>query len=583
MLCPSGGEAQFLPTTVLTSVLLPVSWPSWPGKEDLPLWPSNGVGVVLAIDHRRFGPEEQCHSDSIWEGLQGAAQPTRGIMSNILVVNSTRAETRVALIEDGILSEIYMERRRDRGVAGNIYKGKVLRVLPGMQAAFVDVAQEKAGFLHVSDFYNFEKDIDILEGNDDDEALPPPSRGKISRKINISECMKEGEEILVQVAKEPMGTKGARLTGHISLPGRYVVFMPTVSHIGISRRIASEKERKRLRRIVEENRPPGTGFIVRTVSEGISEEKLLRDMELLVKLWTDMLDRFNEVKSPYLLNEEPDLLLRAARDLFTTDIEELIVDDKQAYKRVKDFTSQYMPSFADNIKLYTATEPIFDAYGIEVEIDRALAREVPLKSGGSLVFDRTEALTAVDVNTGKFVGSTSDLEETILRTNLEAAEEVVYQLRLRNIGGIIIIDFIDMEDARNRQKVYRTLEAALKKDRVTTNALAISEFGLVEMTRKRVRESLVQYMCDPCPHCEGRGQLKTRETVAAEIVRQIRRTAPSFTEKHIYVDAHPDVISYLLNTERGTVQELEEVFSRKIKLRGQRGKHIEHFDIADAG
>lgn len=501
-------------------------------------------------------------------------------MSNILVVNSTRAETRVALIEDGLLSEIYMERRRDRGIAGNIYKGRVLRVLPGMQAAFIDIAQEKAGFLHVSDFYNFEKDINLLE--EDSDEWPPPSRGKISRRINITDCMKEGEEILVQVAKEPMGTKGARLTGHISLPGRYVVFMPTVSHIGISRRIASEKERKRLRRLVEENRPPGTGFIVRTVSEGISDDKLLRDMELLVKLWTDMLDKFNEVKAPYLLNEEPDLLLRAARDLFTTDIEGLVVDDQQAYKRVSEFTSQYMPTFAQNISYYKAPEPIFDAYGIEVEIERALAREVPLKSGGSLVFDRTEALTAVDVNTGKFVGSTSDLEETILRTNLEAAEEVVYQLRLRNIGGIIIIDFIDMEDARNREKVYRTLERALQKDRVTSNALAISEFGLVEMTRKRVRESLVQYLCDPCPHCQGRGQVKAREAVAAEVVRQIRREAPIMEGKNIYVDAHTDVVSYLLNVERSTIAELERIFERKIHLRGVRGRHIEEFDVAEA-
>ncbi len=501
-------------------------------------------------------------------------------MSNTLVVNSTRAETRVALIEDGLLSEIYMERRRDRGVAGNIYKGRVLRVLPGMQAAFVDVAQEKAGFLHVSDFYSFEKDLNLLD--DDPDQWPPPSRGKISKKINISDCMKEGDEILVQVAKEPMGTKGARLTGHISLPGRYVVFMPTVSHVGISRRIGSERERKRLRKIVEGNRPPGTGFIVRTVSEDISEDKLLRDMELLVKLWTDILEKFNEVKSPYLLNEEPDLLLRAARDLFTTDIEKLIVDDKHAYKRVSDFTSHYMPSFSANIELYKATEPIFDAYGIEVEIDRALSREVPLKSGGSLVFDKTEALTAVDVNTGKFTGSTSDLEETILRTNLEAAEEVVYQLRLRNIGGIIIIDFIDMEDARNRERVYRTLESALKKDRVTTNALAISDFGLVEMTRKRVRESLGQYLCDPCPHCQGRGRVKTRETVAAEIVRDIRRDGPVIDGKQIYVDAHPDVVSYLLNVERSTLEELEKVFEKKINLRGQRDRHIEHFILADA-
>ncbi len=501
-------------------------------------------------------------------------------MSNILVVNSTRAETRVALIEDGLLSELYMERRRDRGVAGNIYKGRVLRVIPGMQAAFVDVAQEKAGFLHVSDFYSFDKDLSLLD--DDPDQWPPPSRGKISKKINISDCMKQGDEILVQVSKEPMGTKGARLTGHISLPGRYVVFMPTVSHVGVSRRIGSERERKRLRKIIEENRPPGTGFIVRTVSEDISEEKILRDMELLVKLWTDILGRFSDVKAPYLLNEEPDLLLRAARDLFTTDIEKLIVDDRQAYKQVAEFTSHYMPDFAKNIELYKATEPIFDAYGIEVEIKRALSQEVELESGGSLVFDKTEALTAVDVNTGGFTGSTSNLEETILRTNLEAAEEVVYQLRLRNIGGIIIIDFIDMEDARNREKVYRILEDALQKDRVTTNALAISEFGLVEMTRKRVRESLGQYMCDPCPHCQGRGQIKTRETVAAEIVREVRREGPVMSGKNIYVDAHPGVVSYLLNVERSTIQELEKIFDRKINLRGMRDKHIEHFEIAES-
>ena len=501
-------------------------------------------------------------------------------MSNVLLVNSTRAETRVALIEDGLLSELYMERRRDRGVASNIYKGRVLRVLPGMQAAFVDVDQQKAGFLHVSDFYDFSRDLKLLK--DDPDKLPAPSRGKVSKKMNISDCMNEGDEILVQVSKEPMGTKGARLTGHISIPGRYVVFMPTVSHIGVSRRIGSEKERKRLRKLVEKNRPKGTGFIVRTVSEGISDELILRDMKLLIQLWTDILERFGKVKTPYLLNEEPDLLLRSARDLFTTDVDGLVVDDPQAHKRVSEFTSHYMPEFADSIELYSEPEPIFDAYGIEVEIQRALSEEVPLKSGGSLVFDKTEALTAVDVNTGGFTGSTSDLEETILRTNLEAAEEVVYQLRLRNIGGIIIIDFIDMEDARNREMVYRTLEDALEEDRVTTNALAISDFGLVEMTRKRVRESLSQYMCDPCPHCDGRGQIKTKETVAAEIVREIRREAPLMNGDKIYVDAHPDVVSYLLNVERGTIQQLEKVFERDINLRGSRNEHIETFDIADA-
>ncbi|MBA2664649.1 MAG: Rne/Rng family ribonuclease [Bradymonadaceae bacterium] len=502
-------------------------------------------------------------------------------MSNILVVNSTLSETRVALIEGGILSELYMERRRDRGVVGNIYKGKVLRVLPGMQAAFVDVAHEKAGFLHVSDFYNFEEDIGALE-DDGDDAWPPPSRGKVSRKITISDCINEGEEVLVQVAKEPMGSKGARLTSHISIPGRYVVFMPTVSHIGISRRIESERERKRLRRIVEENRPPGTGFIVRTVSEDIDEEKLLRDMELLVKLWSDVLDKSNKVKAPYLLYEEPDLLLRATRDLFTTNVQRLIIDDPKAHAHVAEFTQTFMPSFSPYIELYTSNEPIFDAYGIEIEIKRALSREVPLKSGGSLVFDKTEALAAVDVNTGKFVGSSNNLEETILRTNLEAAEEVVYQLRLRNIGGIIIIDFIDMEDPKNREKVYRTLEACLKKDRVTTNALAISEFGLVEMTRKRVRESLVQYLCEPCSYCEGRGYVKSGETVVFEIFRELRREAPLVAENDIYVSAHPSVVSILQSAERKPLEELSKSVNKKVHLKSMRDVHQEWYEIAGA-
>ncbi len=500
-------------------------------------------------------------------------------MSNILVVNSTLSETRVALIEGGILSELYMERRRDRGVVGNIYKGKVMRVLPGMQAAFIDVAQEKAGFLHVSDFYNFEEDIGALDEENDD-AWPPPSRGKVSRKLSISDCIKEGAEVLVQVAKEPMGTKGARLTSHISIPGRYVVFMPTVSHIGISRRIESERERKRLRRIVEENRPPGTGFIVRTVSEGIDEEKLLRDMELLVKLWSDVLEKSNKVKAPYLLYEEPDLLLRATRDLFTTDVQRLIVDDEGAYERISTFTNTYMPSFAPYIQLYSSSEPIFDAYGLEIEIKRTLSREVPLKSGGSLVFDRTEALTAVDVNTGKFVGSSSNLEETILKTNLEAAEEVVYQLRLRNIGGIIIIDFIDMEDAKNRERVYRTLESALKKDRVTTNALAISEFGLVEMTRKRVRESLVQYLCEPCSYCEGRGFVKSGETVVFEIFRELRREAPLAAENDLYVSVHNSVANLLHGSAKKALDELSKKIGKKVHIKSMRDAHQEWFEIA---
>jgi len=500
-----------------------------------------------------------------------------GTMSNILVVNSTSAETRVALVEDGIISEFYLERRRDAGVVGNIYKGRVLRVIPGMQAAFVDIAQEKAGFLHVSDFYDFDDDIAALSDDDSDDWSP--QRRDRRRKVSIEDVLKEGQEIIVQVAKEPMGTKGARLTGKISIPGRYAVFMPTVSHIGISRRIGSDRERRRLRKIVDRCRPEGAGFIVRTVSQGVADDMLQRDMELLVKLWSEMLEKANGVKSPYLLYEEPDILLRSTRDLLTTDLNKLVIDDPDAYDRVMTFINHYMPSFADAIELYDDDEPIFDAYGIENEINRALQRRVSLKSGGHLVIDKTEALTAVDVNTGSFVGKTSSHEETIVRTNLEAVEELVYQLRLRNIGGLIIIDLIDMEEQRNRDKVYRRLEQLLAKDKVTTNALAISEFGLVEMTRKRVRESLVQYLCDECDECGGRGYVKSKETVAYEILREIKREASVLPVDALYVYAHSKVIEFLKYTEKKMLSKLERKYGKRLHLYEDLERHIESFDV----
>lgn len=504
-------------------------------------------------------------------------------MSNILVVNSTSSETRVALVEDGIISELHIERARDRGIVGNIYKGKVLRVLPGMQASFIDISHERAGFLHASDVYDFDEDIAMFD-EEGSEGKPELARGRGKQRLTIQESLKQGQQILVQVAKEPIGTKGARLTSHISLPGRYVVFMPTVSHIGISKRIESEKERKRLRKIVEEARPPGTGFIVRTVSEGIADDKLRQDMEMLIKLWTEILEKHNRVKAPYLLYEEPDLVVRAVRDLVSADLEQIVLDDKKAYERVKNFIDTYMPGFEGEVKLYQYDEPIFDAYGLEVEIKRSLLREVDLESGGHLVIDRSEALTAVDVNTGKFVGKGStSLEDTILITNLEAADEVVYQLRLRNIGGLIIIDFIDMEDVKHREKVYRRLEQNLKKDRVTSNALAISEFGLVEMTRKRVRESLQQFLCEPCEYCSSRGYVKSKETVAYEIIREIKRTAPITREKDVYVQAHPGVIDFLRGVEKKMIKDLENSYDKKMHLRSSKDLHIEQFSVSDAG
>jgi ribonuclease G len=496
-------------------------------------------------------------------------------MSNILVVNSTSGETRVALCENGIISELYIERKRERGIVGNIYKGRLVRVLPGMQASFIDIAQEKAGFLHVSDFYDFEKDLTAIA--DDDRDALPKGRGK-NRNMNIGQLLNEGEEIIVQVSKDPIETKGARMTSHISIPGRYVVFMPTVQHIGISKRIKSDKERKRLRRIVEDARPDGTGFIVRTVSQNVSEAKLRRDMQLLVGMWSDMLEKANKVKAPYMLYEEPDLILRSTRDLVTADIDQLVVDDKKAYDRIMEFINHYMPDFADSVRYYDSDEPIFDAYGIEIEIQRATSRRVDLPSGGYLIFDKTEALTSIDINTGSFVGSTS-LEDTIYKTNLEAAEEIVYQLRLRNIGGLIIIDFIDMDNHKNREKVYQALEKALEKDKVTTNALAISEFGLVEMTRKRVRESLVQQLCETCKTCEGDGYYRSVETVAYTVIREVRRDAPTISSSEMHVHANDRVVQLIKQKEIKMIRELENSFDKKIVLHGSGNIHVEDYDI----
>lgn len=501
-------------------------------------------------------------------------------MSNVLVVNSTSSETRAALVEDGIISELHIERVRDRGIVGNIYKGKILRVLPGMQAAFVDISHERAGFLHASDVYDFEEDLQVFEEEGED-GRPTLARGRGKQRTSIQDSLNSGQEILVQVAKEPIGTKGARLTSHISIPGRYVVFMPTVSHIGISKRIDSDKERRRLRKIVEEERPPGTGFIVRTVSENVDEDKLKADMEGLISQWGEIFEKHAKVNAPYLLYEEADLVIRALRDLVAVDIDAIILDNKRDYDRVKHFIKSYIPGFAGEVTLHESSEPVFEAYGIENEIRSALKRQVELKSGGSIVIDTAEALTAIDVNTGKFVGrGNTSLDETIFRTNMEAAAEVVYQLRLRNIGGLIIIDFIDMDDPRHREKVYRLLEKELKKDRATTNTLAISEFGLVEMTRKRTRESLSQFLSETCPHCDGTGWVKSRETVAYEILRKIKRDSPIYSQKTLEVQASSIVIDFLRRSEKKAIEELESSFGKTIKLSSVKDAHIEDYKVS---
>ncbi len=395
---------------------------------------------------------------------------------------------------------------------------------------------------------------------------------------NIQDLLKEGQEVLVQVAKDPIGTKGARITSHISLPGRHLVFMPTVDHTGISRRIEKEGERRRLREIVDRMRPEGTGFIVRTVAENVEAPKLEADIRFLIQVWNEIIRAKDKVGAPALLHPDLDLILRATRDLFTADVQKMVIDDRDEHERILRFVSEQAPHLASQIELYQGEEPIFDAYGIEQELKRASQRKVWLKSGGYIIIDQAEALTAIDVNSGRYVGK-KNLEETITRINIEAAKEIVYQLRLRNIGGIIIIDFIDMDKPQNRDKVFKALQEALGRDKAKTNVLKISELGLVEMTRKRVRESVTRMMHEPCTTCDGRGHVKSKVTVAYEIFREIRRQAPSISEPVLVASCHPEVARLLQGEEREELRYLMDRFNKTIQVKTQSGYHPEQFDL----
>ena len=497
-------------------------------------------------------------------------------MTKELVINTTSHETRVALLENGHIAELYIERIRERGIVGNIYKGRVLRVLPGMQAAFVDIGLEKAAFLYVADVLDevqgVERYIDegsalAEEGKEEPPVLPP-----------IQDLLQEGQEVLVQVSKEPIGTKGARITAHISLPGRHLVYMPTVDHVGISRRIENEEEKERLRKLVEEMRPEGAGFIVRTVSEGKSEEDLRSDMDFLSGLWEDICGLHRRNPAPCLIYSDLDVISKVLRDILTEDVRRIVVDSKREYGKIVQFIETFMPNLEYSIELYQGQEPVFEAFGLEVEIARALGTRVWLKSGGYIIIEQTEALTAIDVNTGRFVGK-RNLEDTILKTNLEAVREVAFQLRLRNIGGLIIVDFIDMEKEAHREKVHLALEEALRHDRAKTNILKISELGLVEMTRKRVRENLARTLCEPCPYCEGKGYVKSRVTMVYEIFRQLRREIGSLEGSQVTLLVHPDIASLICDEERCEIDDLETRFGKQIAITARFDYHQEQFDI----
>ncbi|WP_129124966.1 Rne/Rng family ribonuclease [Geomonas oryzae] len=494
-------------------------------------------------------------------------------MGNELVINTTSHETRIALIENGTIAELYVERSRVKGIIGNIYKGRVVRVLPGMQAAFVDIGLEKAAFLYVADVFDAMDEYDsYIEPEQGEEPVPHPLHP-------IEDLLQEGQELLVQISKEPIGTKGARITAHISLPGRHLVYMPTVDHVGISRRIEDEVERERLKEIVDRIKPVGGGFIVRTVSEGKSEEDLVADLHYLTKLWDEIVKKKDKAGAPSLIHSDLDVTQKVVRDILTESVERIVVDSKPEHDKIVQFISTFMPKMKYSIELYDEEEPIFDHFGLEVEISRALGRKVWLKSGGYIIIEQTEALTAIDVNTGRYVGK-HNLEDTILKTNLEAVKEIAYQLRLRNLGGIIIIDFIDMEKEVNREKVYGALEEALKSDKSKTNILKISELGLVEMTRKRVRESLGRMMCEPCPYCEGRGYVKSKITVCHEIFRELRREMLDIRGTKVMLTVHPQVADLLYDEERRGLEELEKNFKKRITVRAKPGFHQEQFEVA---
>ncbi|NOK16956.1 Rne/Rng family ribonuclease [Corallococcus carmarthensis] len=727
-------------------------------------------------------------------------------MSSVLVINAAGRETRVALVEGGHIAEFYLERKKDKGVVGNIYKGRVVRVLPGMQAAFVDIGLEKAAFLYVSDVV-YDPDFaraqfELTEGEHEDapevpteseadaveaaastvpdathalpagteaapapqepvlahdgalaldvqaqaapapqgesaeaspeavkpapeaapveaqassehaepvaaveapaegaaqeaqvtvstaavavpltengsptveapvlvqetpaesvtvatltesgaastadgaaeppphaaalgEIIPSPAESARAAEVSgerrtpreareareprnregrekdkekdkrrpeqprrekrdeekekpkqrktdkIEDLLKVGQEVVVQISKDPIGTKGARLTSHISIPGRHLVFMPTVDHVGISRRISNEKERRRLREIVDRLRPPGTGFIVRTVAENVPQEKLESDIRFLIEVWNQVVRRNEKRGGPGLLHPDLDLILRATRDLFAHDVEKLVVDDAEEYERIQGFVTAQDPALRDRVVLHETDEPVFDAYGIEQELQRATQRKVWLKSGGYLIIDQAEALTAIDVNSGRYVGKKS-LEETITKINVEAAKEIVYQLRLRNIGGIIICDFIDMEKAQNRDKVFKSLQEALGRDKAKTNVLRISELGLVEMTRKRVRESIGRVLHEDCPYCDGKGFVKTATTVAYEIFREIRREAPGYKDSTLVINCNAEVARLLQGEERNELRHLMDRYNKSIQVKAQQNYHREQYDI----
>ncbi len=494
-------------------------------------------------------------------------------MSEEILVNVTPQEARVAVIENGVLQEVHIERTRNRGIVGNIYKGKVARILPGMQAAFIDIGQERTAFLHASD---------MRAAHSPSASVRTGTNGghETSDHPTISELLHDGQEVIVQVVKDPLGTKGARLTTHITLPARYLVYMPYTKHIGISQRIEDDGERERLRQVVKSAMEAGDegGYILRTMAGAVTDDELKADIPYLRRTWLALQESIKTAPADSLLHEDLSLPLRCMRDLVVDSIEKVRIDSRETYQKALEFARAFMPELENRIEYYPGDRPIFDLYSVEDEIKKALERKVPLKSGGYLVFDQTEALTTIDINTGAYVGR-KNLEETLFKTNLEATQAVARQLRLRNLGGIIIVDFIDMAEPEHRRQVLRTLEKALARDRVKTHITEMSPLGLVEITRKRTRESLEHILCEPCPVCKGSGALKTATTVCYEIFREILREARQFGAARYLVLASQPVVDMLLDEESMSLLKLQEFIGKPIQLQVEPQYHQEQFDV----
>jgi ribonuclease G len=494
-----------------------------------------------------------------------------------IVVNAGITETRVAVQEGSLLTELYLERHARRSIVGSVYKGVVTNVLPGMQAAFVDIGLKKDAFLYAGDYTANTGDlgreaVDAPEEEPDtadvdlEEAEP-----RREARAPIEELLRKGQEVLVQVSKESLGTKGARVTSFISLPGRYLVYMPQGRHVGVSRRIRDERERDRLRALVRSLNPPAGGYIVRTNAEGRGEAEFAADLEFLGRLWSQVQERYERSAAPAVLHEEMDLTFRVVRDLLSPEVDEFLVDDPDVYARCLGYVRDLVPALADRVKRYEGRTPIFEHFGIERDIEKALRRRVWLRSGGYIVIDHTEALVSIDVNTGKYVGK-RDFEQTVLKINLEAVGEIVRQIRLRDLGGIIIIDFIDMEIPEHREQVYRALKRALAEDKARTNVLEISELGLVEMTRKRVRQDLRSLLTVPCSTCKGGGVTKSDPTLAEEIFRAARARVAESGAREVVLRVHPELAGYLDGDGREGVQRLAALLDVKVTVQAATGR-----------